>query len=223
MSNVPLNSLDYAQPAQVLRPVSLKGARACFGLSILSVSIGIAILIAYRMTAIDDLVGAGLFWLMGGGLLTSVCLITSIVMLAITKRGALNAAEGRAIYGRTLLVCVLSYCAAFLCVVLGARWAEGPHFRLRVYNDTSVSLDRVIVHFAGGDISLDGVPPGASVSSGLNWFGAPGDVRVTLEAAGLQRTYRDRVFDSKVHLQQPYFDVHIEPVELPRSLRPADP
>jgi hypothetical protein len=223
MSSTPIRSLDYAQPTQVLRPVNLVVARAWFGLSILSVSIGVLILLAYRLTAHNDLVGAGLLWLTAGGLLTTTCLITSMVMLAMIKPAALNAMPGRSLYLRTLAIALCSYGVAFLCVVLGANWAEGPHFRVRVYNDTDVLLDQVRVDLPGRQIALGPVPARGAVASGLNWSGSPGDVHVTLEARGEQRRFLDRRFDSKYHLQQPYFDVRIEPRELPRSLRPVAP
>lgn len=218
-----LKPLDYAQPAQSLRPASIKGAQACLGLTILSVSIGVIILLAFRLTASDLFVRAGLLWLMVGGGLTSICLLNAIVMLAVIKRSAMNGPRARVLYGWTIVVALCSYPIAFGCVVAGANLAEGPHFRMRVYNDTKVELQRVTADFNGTRITVGPVPPGGVATSGLNWSGTPGDINVTLQAAGQTRTFRDRFIGGDFELQQPYFDIHIEPVELPKPLRPTGP
>ena len=220
MEALTLKPLDYAQPAQSLRPASLITARVFLGLAIVSVSVGVLILLAFRITGIDAFVGAGLWWLMIGGGLTSLCLLTSIIMLSITKHAAMNGPQARKLYGWTIIVTLCSYPIAFGCVVAGGNLAEGPHFRLRVYNDTSVTLQRVTADFNGKTITVGPVAPGKTSTSGLNWSGTPGDILVTLEAAGQTRTFRDRYIGGQFHLQQPYFDIHIEPVELPKPLRP---
>jgi len=233
MDSTSPTTFEYAIPSAVLKPVNLATAGFVRTTAIVSVSVGVLILVVYRLTAIQALPGLGLLWLGVGGLTTSFCVLFSIIQLLLIRSPAPNAGAGRRLYATALLVGLASYPIAFGCAAVGSTWMDGPHFRLRVYNDSIADIDSVLVHFDEGTVELGPVKAGTFKTSGLKWLMHSGPLWITVKAGSDERRIVDRIFNVVISPQQhhalsgPYFDVRVETRELPKSLlaatRPSTP
>jgi hypothetical protein len=205
--------IPYEIPKTATKTASIWLARcACFCAVMPSV-VGILITLLYWVAWWDWLVKAGMMWITVGGLLVLSGFILSIIGLVQCYR-AINARSALRLNVIALIASGLAVPIAYLCAMAGAYLAMSPHVNLVMYNDTTRRIDRVTVHFSGGDETLGPIAPGKTDSSRVRTHHAPGPLYITVEIGGKTKRTKDRVYADDHHLQQTY-DMHIEEKELP--------
>ena len=220
LESPPVLKIEYAR-RDGPRPLSVTVAKLVFSFAVVPGVAGLCILLLYRLTGADYLPFIGLFSLKWGGMVTFVLAVIGTVNLirAISRRPRESAAARW--YVRSLLAVAADVGLAVVCAVLGMRWLQEPHFRMRVTNATPVTIDRVTIHFLSGDVEVGPLAAGGSTTTRLLWVRHQGMVRITTEARGRMRTKDDRQFgyyrlgDSSPKWRP--FDVTVEPAELPKA------
>ncbi|MGC4032384.1 MAG: hypothetical protein QM754_11760 [Tepidisphaeraceae bacterium] len=216
------NVIEYAGTNLKRRPMSTFLARIVFLLSVVPGIVGLMILGGYRLTGWEQLTGMGMWWLMGGGTATFVLGVIALVNLirAVARRP--KETKPAFWYGWTLGANGAAVISAFVCLNLGGQWTESAHFRMTVRNDTPVPIDRVVVHFQSGDVSVGPISPGQTVRTGLLWpkhSFAPLEITTTAKGLSLRKADRQS-FNLWTGPRPPRnCDLAIEPAELPKGVR----
>ncbi|HEX8324482.1 MAG TPA: hypothetical protein VF595_11280 [Tepidisphaeraceae bacterium] len=216
---LPVLPIEYEPPQRTVRPMSRAAALWVLGLAFVPTVIGVGILILYGLTALEPLPMAGIFWLGIGGLMTFVIGVISVVNLvrSVARRPKEPVIVWR--YVIATVACGLAVAAAYGCLHLGAKWVEMPRFQVTVRNDTPTPIDRVVVHFTGGDMDAGPVGPGATVNAGIKWVQQRGPVDITTTINGKSRRMTDRLYDAwgpPGGSPVMPFDIIVEPSELPK-------
>lgn len=208
--------ISYATPRIDAKPANLPLANTCMWTGIAAPVVGLSILFCYRLTAWEFLPPTGGIWLMVGGACAGLAGLFGLIGYFGTNRGAQNALPAKRRFLIGLMSGIVAVPVAFMCVVLGGKWAESPHFRLRVTNNAQRPVDRVTVHFDSGDVVLGPIAPGESDRTWLMWRGhSGGPLYITVQIGDKSRRRMDRVDCTRENLQGPYYDLQVEESELP--------